>query len=118
MKNINVKIPKFSNSLWRAYPPLSSFQPLREDITTDVTIVGAGITGITTAYLLAKEGIQVVLLDAGKVIDGTTGYTTAKISSQHGLIYNELIRTVGEDAAKQYYNANQDALSFIRKTFQ
>lgn len=115
MKVVNGKIPKFSRSLWRAYPPLPSFQPLREDLITDVTIVGAGITGITTAYLLAKEGVQVALLDAGKVIDGTTGYTTAKISSQHGLIYNELIRTIGEDAAKMYYNANQDALSFIRK---
>jgi glycine/D-amino acid oxidase-like deaminating enzyme/nitrite reductase/ring-hydroxylating ferredoxin subunit len=116
MKDINGEIPKFSQSLWRAYPSLPSFQTLKQDIITDVTIVGAGITGITTAYLLAKEGIQVVLVDAGKVIDGTTGYTTAKISSQHGLIYNELIRTAGEDAAKQYYNANQDALSFIRRT--
>ncbi|MFE7063794.1 FAD-dependent oxidoreductase [Sutcliffiella sp. NPDC057660] len=116
MKELNVEIPKFSKSLWREYPPLSSFQPLRDNIITDVTIVGAGITGITTAYLLAKEGIKVVLVDAGKVIAGTTGYTTAKISSQHGLIYNELIRTVGEGVAKQYYNANQNALSFIRKT--
>ncbi|WP_317889882.1 NAD(P)/FAD-dependent oxidoreductase [Sutcliffiella deserti] len=110
------KIPKFTKSFWREEHNLPSFSPLSENLATDITIVGAGITGITIAYLLAKEGIKVVLIDAGKIIDGTTGYTTAKISSQHGLIYDELIKNIGLERARLYYESNEDALAFIRQT--
>nr|WP_308808323.1 FAD-dependent oxidoreductase [Halobacillus andaensis] len=66
-----------------------------------------------------KEGYNVVLLEAGRVMEGTTGYTTAKITSQHGLIYDQLIRTIGEAKARHYYQANEDGLQLIddiRKT--
>ncbi|WP_379967823.1 FAD-dependent oxidoreductase [Ectobacillus sp. sgz5001026] len=103
-----------TNSFWRASSQQSSFQKLSSDIKVDVAIVGGGISGITTAYLLAKEGLCVALLEADKIINGTTGHTTAKISAQHNVIYHELLEHIGEDKAKLYYNANHDALQFIK----
>ncbi|WP_221567066.1 FAD-dependent oxidoreductase [Alkalihalobacillus sp. TS-13] len=107
-----MRLPSDSQSLWRDFQ-LESFPPLEEDLTSEVTVVGAGITGITTAYLLVKQGYDVVLLDAGQIVSGATGYTTAKISAQHGLVYDQLIKTIGEEKAKLYYEANQDALKMI-----
>ncbi|MFD6440451.1 FAD-dependent oxidoreductase [Peribacillus sp. NPDC060186] len=68
-----------------------SFSNLEKYITTDVLIVGGGITGITSAYLLVKQGVKVTLIEAGEILNGTTGQTTAKITAQHGLIYDQLI---------------------------
>lgn len=108
------QLPRYPESLWRATTELPSFPRLAEDIETDVAIVGAGITGITTAYLLAKAGKAVVLLEAGKIFNGTTGYTTAKVTAQHGQIYHELIQHFGEEHARLYYEANREAIEFIR----
>lgn len=106
-------LPQYPESLWRATTELPSFPRLAEDIETDVAVVGAGITGITTAYLLAKAGKKVVLLDAGRILDGTTGFTTAKVTAQHGMIYHELIQHFGEEKARLYYDANIEAMNFI-----
>lgn len=93
------KLPTYPASLWMEQDSADAFSPLTEDVSADVTVIGAGITGITAAYLLAKEGMKVALLEAGKVIGGTTGFTTAKISSQHGLIYQDLIKQHGLEKA-------------------
>ncbi|MBM7552571.1 FAD-dependent oxidoreductase [Thalassobacillus pellis] len=105
-------IPNSPQPLWRD-TTIDSFPQLDRDMETDVTVIGSGITGITTAYFLVKKGFKVVLLEAGKVINGTTGYTTAKLSAQHGLIYDHLIRTFGKETAKKYYLANQEGLHYI-----
>ncbi len=106
-------MPNYPSPYWRDYVTLPSYPSIEENTQVDVAIVGAGITGITTAYLLTKAGLKVALIDAGKVINGTTGHTTAKISAQHGLIYHELIEHLGENQAKLYYEANKEAQSFI-----
>ncbi len=111
----STKLSSHPASLWQQQQTPDTFSSLNENISADVTIIGAGITGITAAYLLAKEGLNVVLLDAGKVTGGTTGFTTAKISSQHGLIYQDLIKQHGLEKAKIYYEANQEGLSFIQE---
>src|SRR5690606_28251234 len=64
----------------------------------------------------AKAGKKVTLIDAGKLVDGVTGYTTAKITAQHGLFYYPLVKLVGEEQAKLYYEANMDGLKFIEET--
>lgn len=111
----NYQMPQFPKSFWRD-GDLPAFQTATEDHKTDVAIVGAGITGITTGYLLAKEGVNVTVIEAGKILSGTTGHTTAKITAQHNIIYDELISHFGEEKAKLYYKANQDAVNFIKKT--
>lgn len=110
------ELPQFPQSMWRHTTSLPSYPTLEQDIETDVAIVGAGITGITTAYLLIKAGLRVTILETGNILDGTTGYTTAKITAQHGLIYDNLIRYFGEEGARLYFDANKEALSFIAST--
>lgn len=114
--SIKGKMPQFPEPYWRTSVELPSFPKLTGNIETDVAIVGGGISGITTAYLLAKEGIRVALIDSSTILNGTTGHTTAKITAQHDIIYNEFINHLGEEKAKLYYEANYQALHFIKNT--
>lgn len=84
--------------------------PLQQDITTDVAIIGGGMAGILTAYLLKQYGIPSVVLECNEVGHGITKNTTAKITSQHNLIYSKLIMYKGEELAREYAEANQKAL--------
>ncbi|MBP2241917.1 glycine/D-amino acid oxidase-like deaminating enzyme/nitrite reductase/ring-hydroxylating ferredoxin subunit [Cytobacillus eiseniae] len=111
----NPKLPQFPESYWRK-ETLPTFTKLTEHTSSDIVIVGGGITGITAAYLLVKEGFKVVILEAGQILTGTTGHTTAKITAQHGLIYDELIQHFGLEKATQYYQSAIDSLDFIRHT--
>ncbi|WP_445486899.1 FAD-dependent oxidoreductase [Niallia sp. 03133] len=111
----NGKLPQDSISYWTKDIQLPDFPSLDEDLNVDVVIVGGGITGITSAYLLVNEGFNVAILEAGKLLNGTTGHTTAKITAQHGLIYDELIQNIGVSTASLYYEANTEALQFIQK---
>ncbi|WP_145644180.1 NAD(P)/FAD-dependent oxidoreductase, partial [Bacillus licheniformis] len=114
MSNQEQKLPDSPESYWRNSTDLPSFEELSEDVKTDVAIIGGGMTGLTTAYLLTKKGYSVVLIESGRILDGTTGYTTAKITAQHDLIYDELIGHIGMPNARLYYEANLKALSFIK----
>ncbi len=109
-----MKLPQYPESYWLNSIELPSFPKLEQHLNVDVVIIGAGITGITTAYLLSKKGLSIALLEAGKILTGTTGHTTAKITAQHGLIYDELIAHFGEEQAKLYYEANNEGLQFIK----
>ncbi|WP_151733655.1 FAD-dependent oxidoreductase ['Paenibacillus yunnanensis' Narsing Rao et al. 2020] len=110
------ELPQFPQSLWRDSTELPSFPRLAEDHETEVAIVGGGITGITTAYLLTKAGYKVTLLEAGELLAGTTGFTTAKITAQHGMIYQDLVKNFGEEQARMYYQSNQEALEWMLAT--
>lgn len=114
MKHFDSKLPRFPEPYWRKSTKLPSFPKLQKDVRVDVAVVGGGITGLTSAYLLAKSGAKVAVVEAGSILNGTTGHTTAKITSQHSLIYDELISHFGEENAGLYYQANDDALQFIK----
>lgn len=114
----NSKLPPTPEPYWRVSTTIQSFPSLKEDKKVDVVIVGGGITGITTAYLLGKEGLHVALLESDVLLNGTTGHTTAKITSQHGLIYDELIQHFGQEKARLYYEATKDAAQFIKSTIK
>ena len=102
------------SSLWHETASLPCFPRLRENIRADVLIIGGGMAGLLTAYLLKERGISSVILESGKICGGTTGNTTAKITLQHGLIYSELIKK-GEERAKAYYEINRLALAKYKK---
>lgn len=99
---------------WKTSTDLPSFPALQEDTECDVTIIGGGITGITTAYELTKRGFRVVLIEANQVLNGTTAHTTAKVTAQHDMIYDEFIRHFGLNHARLYYEANQNAIDYIK----
>lgn len=110
--------PNHTQSYWTDESHLPSFPSLDQNIDVDVVIIGGGITGITSAYLLTNEGFQVAILESDRLLNGTTGHTTAKISAQHGLIYDELISNIGRSKARLYYEANINALHFMEETIQ
>jgi glycine/D-amino acid oxidase-like deaminating enzyme/nitrite reductase/ring-hydroxylating ferredoxin subunit len=93
---------------------LPEYPALSEDIKTDVLVIGGGIAGVTSAYLLKKEGLSVAVLEADRIASGTTGHTTAKITSQHQLIYHRIMKQMGEEFAKQYADANETAIKQIK----
>ena len=90
------------------------FDALNENIRTDICIIGGGLTGITTAYNLSKYKIRTVLIEKDEICKQTSGNSTAKITSQHGLIYKYLTDSKGVDFAKKYYEANENAIRDIK----
>ena len=102
-------------SLWETTAQPPSFGQLECDIACDVLIVGGGLAGLLCAYMLKEAGIDYVLTEAGKICSGVTKNTTAKITSQHGLIYDKLIRRFGIEKAKLYLRANEEALQRYRE---
>lgn len=96
----------------------NSFVKLNRDIDTEVCVIGGGIFGITCAYYLSKQGIDVTVLEQDKICEKVSGYTTAKITSQHNLIYKYLIDSVGKEQAKQYFESNEMAIKNIESIVQ
>ncbi|MBQ4284609.1 MAG: FAD-binding oxidoreductase, partial [Lachnospira sp.] len=97
-------------SIWRAGMELPKFQALQGDVKTDVLIIGGGLAGILCAKFLQERGVDYVLAEGRSICAGVTGNTTAKITSQHGLIYDKMLRSKGEELTKMYLDANEAAL--------
>jgi glycine/D-amino acid oxidase-like deaminating enzyme/nitrite reductase/ring-hydroxylating ferredoxin subunit len=101
------------SSLWLATTAATSFPTMEGDLQVDVAVIGGGIAGITTALLLKQEGKRVAVIEAARIVEGVTAYTTAKITSLHGLIYHDLVKKFDEETALLYAEANQAAIGLI-----
>ncbi|RJQ38513.1 FAD-dependent oxidoreductase [Candidatus Microgenomates bacterium] len=99
-----------TESIWIATSRDTNYPALKNNIEVDVAIIGGGITGLTSALLLKRAGKSVAVIEADKIVKGTTGYTTAKITSLHTLIYKYLIDNFGKENAQKYANAQQSAI--------
>lgn len=102
-------------SLWQRTADLPSFDRLDKDVSTDVLIIGGGMAGILCAYMLQNCGVDYMLVEADEICGGVTKNTTAKITSQHGLIYSRLISEFGTEKARLYLEANEKALEKYRE---
>ncbi|NLB37333.1 MAG: FAD-binding oxidoreductase [Clostridiales bacterium] len=102
-------------SYWIDTTQDTSYPKIENDIDVDVAIVGGGITGITTAYLLNMRGVKLAVIDANRIAKGTSGHTTAKITSQHSLKYAKTIKSFGEEKAQQYATANETAIDMVEE---
>ena len=96
-------------SVWSDSVKLPTFEPLKKDIRTDVLIIGGGIAGILCAYLLEQSGVNYTLVEANRICSGITKNTTAKITSQHGMIYHKLLKRFGPEKTRMYLEANEAA---------
>jgi glycine/D-amino acid oxidase-like deaminating enzyme/nitrite reductase/ring-hydroxylating ferredoxin subunit len=106
-------LPGTPESYWIATTPESHYPIQTEDVEADVAIIGGGIVGITSALLLKEAGLSVAVVEAGRILHGVSGQTTAKITSQHHLIYDRLISHFGKEQALQYAESNQAAIGKI-----
>ena len=102
-----------SVSVWEAEVPQRETSPLAGDANADVCVVGAGITGMTTAYLLAKAGKHVVVLDKDAIGGGETGQTTAHLTSALDDYYHRLAKMHGEDGARLAFESHQAAIELV-----
>lgn len=99
------------NSLWNCIEDIPKYPSLKHDTKTDVLIIGGGVAGLLTAYLLKEKGIESIIIEKGRICQGTTGYSTAKITFQHSLIYDKILKSSGIDTARGYLNAGRLAFS-------
>ena len=102
------------NSFWINNFKSKSYPALNKDLNVDVCIIGGGITGISCGYYLSKNNLKVCILEKDKIMEKTSGHTTAKITSQHGLIYKYLFDSYGKEYAKKYLDSNQAAITNIK----
>lgn len=102
-------------SLWSKTIQLPERESLTADLRAQNVVIGAGIAGILIAYLLQEKGQEVIILEADEIASGQTKNTTAKITSQHGLIYNDLIKNTGIERAKGYAEANEAAIHLYKE---
>ena len=105
-------------SYWNASAPEPAFPSLSGDLSVDVAIIGGGIVGTTTARLLKDQGMTVALIEARRVGREVTGRSTAKVTSQHNIIYQALERKFGEDRARLYAEAQESGIGKIRELAQ
>lgn len=99
------------NSIWKKTAQIPERESLQGDIRAENVVIGAGMAGLLTAYFLQKKGKQVIVLEAAEIAGGQTKNTTAKLTSQHGLIYHKMIKKTGFDRAKGYALANESAIN-------
>ena len=102
-----------NESYWILSSEGKNYEKLNKDIKTECLIVGGGIPGITTAYLLSKKGVKVTVVDADKIGGGCSGRNTGKVTSQHSIIYSKIKKEYDVQKAKSYYEANNKALNLI-----
>lgn len=102
-------------SLWEDSIKLKHYPRLEGVAGCDVLIIGGGMAGILTAHRLAAEGVDVAVAEAGRIGCGVTAGTTAKITSQHGLIYQNLLANLGSEAARLYLEVNEEAIRQLGK---
>lgn len=102
-------------SIWESSADFRQYNTLQGKYKTDVLIIGGGICGLLTAYFLEQNGINYILLEADRIARANTMNTTAKITSQHGLIFADMVKRFGVEKTRLYLEANQRAIEKFGK---
>lgn len=102
------------DTIWKNDGNMPRFSRLEGEIRTDVLIIGGGMAGLLCAQNLTRAGVQCVLIEENRLMSGVSGRTTAKLTSQHGLVYGKLLRRFGLEKTRLYWQANEEALAAFR----
>src|SRR4051794_2850872 len=100
-------------SYWMDSTPTTAYPALTGDVDVDVVVVGGGIAGLCTAWELTEAGRRVAVVEADRIAAGVTGYTTAKLSALHTLVYAKIRSSFGPDAARLYAQSQQQAVERV-----
>ena len=106
------------DSIWFENIQMPSFLQLDGNLQTDVLIIGGGLTGLLCAWKLTRAGVDCVVIEQNRIMSGVSGRTTAKLTAQHGLIYEKLLKTHGLEKTKLYWRANWDAVTELAEIAQ
>src|SRR3979409_2767299 len=96
-----------NTSLWVDTAPETDYPVLKPGLHGDVAVRGGGIAGLTTGLLLKRDGAKVAVVEAGRVGGGVSAYTTAKVTSLHGIQYQSVESSFGADGARAHAEANE-----------
>ncbi len=107
-----------NESIWSQSVSFEKRNSLNKDLKVNTVVIGAGLAGLLTAYKLKEKGIEAVVIDADRICSGQTKNTTAKITSQHGLIYSKIEKHYGKEGAKAYAAANENAIANYKRIIQ
>jgi glycine/D-amino acid oxidase-like deaminating enzyme/nitrite reductase/ring-hydroxylating ferredoxin subunit len=108
----------FSKSIWTNTTNTSSFPVLSQNIETDIAIVGAGITGMTLAYLLTQKGLKVTVLESDKVGSGVTSYSTGHLTSSIDADYSFISSRIDKDTSRRVAESMQQAINLVEQISQ
>lgn len=103
------------DSIWEREVRLPRFPRLEGDLQTDVLIIGGGLAGLLCGERLTRAGVECTVIEQNRIMGGVSGRTTAKLTSQHGLIYSRLLEQLGAEKARLYWQANEAALAAFRE---
>lgn len=102
-------------SIWEENVKMPEFDTLSTDVKTDVLVIGGGLCGLLCAYMLKESGVDCILAEANRICGGVTVNTTAKVTVQHGLIYDKIIEKYGLEKARLYYESQIKAFEKIKE---
>jgi glycine/D-amino acid oxidase-like deaminating enzyme/nitrite reductase/ring-hydroxylating ferredoxin subunit len=102
-------------SYWLSSADEQPRRSLDTDLEIDVAVLGGGLVGLTAGLLLAEAGQGVVVVEADRIASGVSGYTTAKVTAGHGLIYAQLEASLGADTARMYAESQLAGLAWVRE---
>lgn len=105
---------KNMDAIWTKDVQLPCFPSMEGDLRTDVLVIGGGLAGLLCAWNLRRSGIDCALIEQNRIMSGVSGRTTAKLTVQHGLIYDKLLKTHGRDKARLYWQANREGVETLR----
>ena len=105
-----------TTSVWMATADVPHHPSLDQDLNVDVCIVGVGIAGLTTAYLLGKKGVSTAVLDSRRVAAGQSQRTSAHLTNAHDNLYSEVEKVHGVEGIRVAADSHTAAIDFIEQT--